>query len=397
MDKFLSIIYEDHELLDKNYYLEREYNLEIKHNKIKKILNLVNVHNIKYVNLENAKLETNQLHFYIFYKPSVYKFGPNQEIFSDKLLNALKENENIKVLYFMAEEVIDEENLIDINDYFDKRNINGNRIVLYTNSSNLDFYIKKHNFKIQNIKTSGLLIGFVKNFKKIEIDFIEEKKFLYLTQNSRFKKFRFLLLSFLYEKNLLDNTDWSMLENPFYLNDRIDYNEYTILTKNKEEEINKFIAHIYNMKYKRNFHELNENFKNFNSPFLIKETFLDSYINITTETHFTEDTIHITEKSYKPFYFCQLPIIIGSCGHIKKMKELYNYDFFDDLINHDYDDETNHEIRLSKIFDEIERLSKNENIIKEFYKNNKVRFEKNKKITEDLEYIDESIYFYNLK
>jgi hypothetical protein len=79
------------------------------------------------------------------------------------------------------------------------------------------------------------------------------------------------------------------------------------------------------------------------------------------------------------------------------MKELYNYDFFDDLINHDYDDETNHEIRLSKIFDEIERLSKNENIIKEFYKNNKVRFEKNKKITEDLEYIDESIYFYNLK
>jgi hypothetical protein len=63
------------------------------------------------------------------------------------------------------------------------------------------------------------------------------------------------------------------------------------------------------------------------------------------------------------------------------MKELYDLDFFDDMINHSYDDEPNHKKRLLMIVDEIKRINRNKDIFMEFYKNNQDRFEKNKQKT----------------
>jgi hypothetical protein len=53
---------------------------------------------------------------------------------------------------------------------------------------------------------------------------------------------------------------------------------------------------------------------------------------------------------------------------------------FEDVINHSYDDVVDDRNRLFEIMKEIKRLDENKETIKEFYKNNYDRFEKNKNI-----------------
>jgi hypothetical protein len=107
------------------------------------------------------------------------------------------------------------------------------------------------------------------------------------------------------------------------------------------------------------------------------------------------NNIHISEKSFKPFFYYQFPLILSTHGHIKKIKELYNLDFFDDIINHSYDNEPNQKLRLNMFVNEIERLSKIKEELINFYKNNQKRFEDNKqKILNLLTIVDEDYLFF---
>ena len=80
------------------------------------------------------------------------------------------------------------------------------------------------------------------------------------------------------------------------------------------------------------------------------------------------------------------------------MKEEYGLDFFDDIINHSYDNEPNQKLRLDMFVNEIVRLSKIKEELINFYKNNKERFESNKQKVLDLLTIvdDDYIFFENL-
>jgi hypothetical protein len=57
---------------------------------------------------------------------------------------------------------------------------------------------------------------------------------------------------------------------------------------------------------------------------------------------------------------------------------------FEDVINHSYDDVVDDRDRLFEIMKEIKRLNENKEKIKEFYKKNYDRFEKNKNIIFDI-------------
>ena len=99
-----------------------------------------------------------------------------------------------------------------------------------------------------------------------------------------------------------------------------------------------------------------------------KEIYLNSYLSIVTESIFDKypTTIHISEKSYKPFFYFQLPIFVASYGHVKKMKEEYGLDFFDDIIDHSYDNEFDAQKRLQMIIEEIKRLNSIQEDVKKF-------------------------------
>lgn len=78
------------------------------------------------------------------------------------------------------------------------------------------------------------------------------------------------------------------------------------------------------------------------------------YIDVVTETMC--DHKFITEKSIKPFYSLQFPIIFGYKGIIKYFEDL-GFDMFRDIINHNYDEIDNIEEKAKCISDELYRLS----------------------------------------
>lgn len=60
------------------------------------------------------------------------------------------------------------------------------------------------------------------------------------------------------------------------------------------------------------------------------------------------------------------------------MKNRYGFDFFEDVVNHDYDNEPDNKIRFKKIVNEIVSLYNRKTDVIEFYKNNYERFYQNK-------------------
>ena len=117
----------------------------------------------------------------------------------------------------------------------------------------------------------------------------------------------------------------------------------------------------------------------------IPNSFHSSYLNIVTESCYESNKIHSkvihpSEKSFRPYMYYQIPLFVATYNHVKYLREAYNFDMFDDIIDHSYDDEFDDKKRLSLIVDEIGRLIQNKDKIKEFYKNNVDRLKKNREI-----------------
>ena len=87
-----------------------------------------------------------------------------------------------------------------------------------------------------------------------------------------------------------------------------------------------------------------------------------SLFNIISETQFFESvaygipTIFLTEKSYKPFIYRQIPIMFGGPLLIKRLRD-NGFDVFDDIVDHSYDLEFDHDKRMLQIVAELERLN----------------------------------------
>ena len=202
-----------------------------------------------------------------------------------------------------------------------------------------------------------------------------------MCHNKKIARHRYSLLLLLKKNNLLGDIDWSLIEN--FKNERNDKEFFHLLIdddiiKNSYEDISYFV----NQKTKKSFYETEHEIMDYDT--ILKDTFINSYINIITETYFDFGEIHITEKAMKPFYFYQIPIFLAKHNYIKELKSKFNFDLFDDIINHDYDNEKDNKKRLYMIVSEIKRINNNKIDIINFYKNNKDRFEKNKQIVMEI-------------
>lgn len=87
-----------------------------------------------------------------------------------------------------------------------------------------------------------------------------------------------------------------------------------------------------------------------------KETYLDSYINITTESLFFEDCWYMSEKTFKPIANLQPFIIIGSPHTLRELKKL-GFKTFNEYWDESYDLETDPFKRFDKITKLIKRLN----------------------------------------
>jgi hypothetical protein len=83
---------------------------------------------------------------------------------------------------------------------------------------------------------------------------------------------------------------------------------------------------------------------------------LNCFLNIVTETLFDNDSIFLSEKTYKPIYLCQPFIIFGNPHSLKKLKEL-GYKTFDKWWDESYDEELDINDRFKKIICLLEEIA----------------------------------------
>jgi hypothetical protein len=83
---------------------------------------------------------------------------------------------------------------------------------------------------------------------------------------------------------------------------------------------------------------------------------LKCFLNIVTETLYDNESLFISEKTYKPIYLCQPFIVFGNPFTLNKLHEL-GYTTFDKWWDESYDSELDLKRRFDKIVKVIEQLS----------------------------------------
>jgi hypothetical protein len=373
MGNFLNIISDDLDHIDLNHYFVKGSDEE-RMLYLKKHFKYFNFKEINESRLIDAFNNPNEKYYYFISKLSTFSFFENTIPFTESLMVSLKKLNNVNVVLLSEHESVDEENFIKLNDFIDRHHIDGTKIHLINNNSLLNFYKSKYNSNINVLSTKYLPIFYSKLLNKHKIEFSTNREFLFMCHNKRMKSHRLAVLAFLKKTNIINDVDWSFM---FDSESNVDYNlsptlkeEIEIILKNGNVKSKYEIDHVFK------FGDLGD--------YICEDTFRNAYLNITTETNFITEDVHITEKSFKPFFFYQIPIFLSSAFHVKNLKEIYGFDLFEDVVNHDYDNETNFKKRFSLVCDEINRIYNNRDEIKKFIINNKERFLKNNEIVSNI-------------
>jgi hypothetical protein len=352
-----------------------------------------------------------KFYYFINYRLNIEDFlTENQKPFDDKILDYIKNKSNFLVVFLTEHECDNENGFKILNDYIISNQFDGSKFYMINNNAKLQDYKIKYNSTINVHSIQFIPHSSTKVLVKVGgIDFIPNKngKFSMLF-NKTTRPHRVALLCLLKTEGLLDEMNWSFV--PSY--NRF-VSEHFIGNLFDEEDVtnNKnSIDYLYDLGIKVSDYEIDKNwFIKYNEPNLegfppwmtipeFSETYKYSYLNIITESQFdnSNNVIHISEKSFRPFFYYQFPMILATHGHIKKMKERYDLDFFDDIIDHSYDNELDEKTRLFSFFNEIKRLHNNKEQLIDFYKNNQERFENNKqKIISLLEIVEQDYDFFN--
>jgi len=404
MSKVFKLVYENWE---NNETLPNGYNNSVAlHNsyfiKPYEIIDLLskNYYEIKNLNLENV--DDNCFYFICHYNKIREMVNINKWILSSNVENLIK-TKNLKIVFLNLHESFDdiEIDIVELQDKIKERNLPEQNFYILNNNSYLDEIKIKLNTKI-NVYTTKWLIEYV-NFTNLkDLNFTTDKKFIFLLHNRVPKPHRISLLILLKKFNILNEhvIDWSLLYpqmpffTPFYNIRRSTDNPYKIFGDKTyfvdiHDRENRAIFRNLITTPKLSYYEHEKNWfsdmeKHDSSNWNEHKSFEESYINIVTESHYSIKDVHMTEKTFRPFYCFQIPIFLASYNHVKKLKEQYpTLDLFEDLINHNYDDEQNDNKRLEMVALEIKRLYEMKEEIISFYKENKTRFLTNKKYIEE--------------
>ena len=99
-----------------------------------------------------------------------------------------------------------------------------------------------------------------------------------------------------------------------------------------------------------------------------KELFLDSCINIVTETTFENNELFISEKIVKPLVGFQPFIVLGPQYYLRELKKL-GFKTFDCIWDESYDNEQNFKKRYEKVLELVLKINEKDiNEVNEMYK-----------------------------
>lgn len=102
--------------------------------------------------------------------------------------------------------------------------------------------------------------------------------------------------------------------------------------------------------------------------------------NVVTETSFTNDTLFLSEKTFKPIANCHPFLVIGDYNINKELIKL-GYSLYEDLIDYSFDSIYDNDERLNAVFVEIKRIhSLGKDYIMNWYKNNVDKIKSNRDV-----------------
>lgn len=330
------------------------------------------------------------------------------------VIKCLQECKNFSILFIREHESEFYTDIEYITKFLDEIKVAHNKLIVLSNNPKIKEHKKLLNSNIQFHQLTLLSITSSSVFNELGSTYIPEKKGkFFVCQNKSPKPHRIATLSVLDRLGLLDDTNWSLLTP---INMPVDdYRRY--FGESDFEKQKDSLQKILDSKRKCGDYEnesmiteegdfIRDDFPHLEGAggasggLMIREghdTHQNSYVNIITESLYDDkfDVIHITEKSFRPFFFYQIPIIVASHNHIKQMETEFGLDFYRDLVDHSYDDEKNELKRFKKISLEIERLYSIKDEVINYYKSNKERFEKNKRIIENLPNNISDLKFFN--
>ena len=253
---------------------------------------------------------------------------------------------------------------------------------------------KDHNFLISNPLLNlqkGLnipnLYSFTigcSNFSRTGEKFLPcEKKELsnrFLSLNDNTKVHRVMTLSYLLSKDYADNGDFTFNLESETLTKPADYKNFTPVPPELVGDFavgyKKFKAREFNLldvpKYDReNIMPIN----NYNKNLL---PFYERYgVEIITGSMFFERTPILTEKEVQNIFAKNFPIYINGVGIVRELKNMFDLDLFDDIIDHSYDEIEDHFERIAAAIDRNEHLLNGTTDIQKLWFENQHRFEDN--------------------
>lgn len=366
---------------------------------------LMNQKKIKINACTISDINLNQ-NFYYFIRNFAYNDFFNKENWSipNHIENLIK-TKKLKVIFFNEHESYNnlKESIKELSIIINKKELNEEQFYVINNNINIYNIQNELNTKINVFKTDYLLEQYPSYLmleNKLEINY--NKEWLFLCHNKKPKTHRFDVLTLLKYENLLENgiVDYSITYGEINREKIIkEIKDKTFIDiKNANEKLIKDYNEIRTIR-KNSYYEENKYTFGNNGDTRIDiigsmEQYEKSYFNIITESHYEELDIHITEKTFKPFYLYQYPIFVASYNHVKTLKEYYDFYLFDDLIDHSYDNEIDSGKRIYKIVEEIKRLSKIKNEIELYYKSNINKFVHNHNIIKQIADEERTINFF---
>lgn len=260
------------------------------------------------------------------------------------------------------------EYLVNLFDYYSDK-----KFILFTSLENLESYIKCSNAII--VPWGGDIVNHQTGYKRLipvtDKNFNSKTTFLSLNRNPR--THRAMLVSLLYKLGIQDLGLIScMFKDKF--EDLFEFAQWKTSKQSYFEDGFKLfkqsqlsIVDDYDI-YEVGENDNVSNFKNKLTPY-----YQNSFVEIVTETSYTESCYNLTEKTLNSIYGCCFPILLCSKGSVSFLRNM-GMDMFDDIVDHSYDVIDDPTDRLYRaVTDNLELLT-NKQRTQELWQMNKNRF-----------------------
>lgn len=235
--------------------------------------------------------------------------------------------------------------------------------MIYNNSWDIEGGdVKIRDFKIKTLHYPYFFVATLFDLPEpTNKDFKKEKEFLIL--NRRVGSDKLNLLKKLLDRDLLKESIYTaLLPQIDVINDNFFYKE----KKEISDAIG--IGDMSRVSLKEDVASVEDVIKDDTYLYKINtDVFYKTKVNIVAETimkykysDYYEDMIHITEKTWKPIYL-GVPFVV--CGSNKHIEALHKFGFktFGNIINEDYDNELDIDVKMEKVIDSAIELAKRYN------------------------------------